>query len=142
MVSGASQVITDMPLSAANIHALVSPASLSKLTAAAAIAVSLYFGLRRFRNPLVLLGLILAGIAVAYLAFFATGLSITDAQAAGWLFKPQAAVAFTLPWTFDELSRFPWPALLHQAGGIIALMFVTVMSVLLNVTGIELETRR
>src|ERR1700758_2131903 len=32
MVSGASQVITDMRLDAANIHALLSPASLSKLT--------------------------------------------------------------------------------------------------------------
>jgi sulfate permease, SulP family len=84
----------------------------------------------------------LAGIAAAHLVFFATGVSITDAQAAGWLFKPAAAVALTLPWNFDELSRFPWPALSHLAGGIIALMFVTVMSVLLNVTGIELETRR
>lgn len=141
MVSGASQVITDMRLAAANIHALLGPASLSKLTAAAAIAVSLYFGSRRFGNPLVLLGLILAGIAAAHLAFFATGISITDAQAAGWLFKPEAAVALTLPWNFDELSRFPWPALSPLAGGIIALMFVTVMSVLFNVTGIELETR-
>jgi len=83
MVSGASQVITDMRLAAANIHALLSPASLSQLTAAAAIAVSLYFGSRRFGNPLVLLALILAGIAAAHLAFFATGISITDAQAAG-----------------------------------------------------------
>src|SRR5215470_10124327 len=141
MVSGASQVITDMRLAATNIHALLSPASLSKLTAAAAIAVSLYFGLRRFRNPLVLLGLILAGIAAAYLAFFATGISMTDAQAAGWLFKPEAAVALKLPWNFDELSRFPWSALPPLSGGIIALMFVTVMSVLFNVTGIELETR-
>ena len=90
-----------MPLAAANIHALLSPASLCKLTAAAAIAVSLYFGSRRFGNPLVLLGLILAGIAAAHLAFFATGISITDAQAAGWLFKPAAAVALTLPWNFD-----------------------------------------
>src|SRR5262249_19195168 len=90
---------------------------------------------------LVPLGLILAGIAAAHLAFFATGLSITDAQAAGWLFKPEAAVALTLPWNFDELSRFPWSALPPLSGGIIALMFVTVMSVLFNVTGIELETR-
>jgi sulfate permease, SulP family len=141
MVSGASQVITDMRLTASNIDALLSAASLSKLTAAAAIAVSLYFGLRRFGNPLVLLGLILAGIAAAHLAFFATGLSITDAQAAGWLFKPEAAVALTLPWHFDELSRFPWPALSYLAGDIIAMMFVAVMSVLLNVTGIELESR-
>src|SRR5262244_143327 len=65
MVSGASQVITDLPLAVANIHALLSPANLSKLTAAAAIAVLLYFGLRRFRNPLVLLGLIFAGVAAA-----------------------------------------------------------------------------
>jgi SulP family sulfate permease len=141
MVSGASQVVTDMRLAAANIDALLGPASLSKLTAAAAIAVSLYFASRRFGNPLVLLGLILVGIAAAHLAFFATGLSITDAQAAGWLFKPEAAVALTLPWNVDELSRFPWSALPPLAGGIIALMFVTVMSVLFNVTGIELETR-
>jgi len=141
MVSGASQVITDMPLAAANIHALLSPASLFKLTAAAAIVVSLYFGLRRFRDPLVLLGLILAGIAAAHLAFFATGISITDAQAAGWLFKPEAAVALKLPWNFEEFSRFPWPALSSLAGDIVAMMFVTVMTVLLNTTGIELETR-
>jgi len=141
MVSGATQVITDMRLAAINIHALLSPTSLSKLTAAAAIAVSLYWGLRRFGNPLVLLGLILAGIAAAHLAFFVTGISITDAQAAGWLFKPEAAVSLTLPWNFDELSRFPWPALSYLAGDIIAMMFVTVMTVLLNVTGIELETR-
>jgi len=141
MVSGASQVITDAPLAFANIHALLSPASLSKLAAAAAIVVSLYFGLRRFKNPLVLVGLILAGIAAAHLAFFAMDISITDAQAAGWLFKPQAAVSLTLPLNFDEISRFPWPALWHLAGGIIAMMFVSVMSVLLNTTGIELETR-
>jgi len=141
MVSGASQVITDMPLAAANIHALLSPASLFKLTAAAAIVVSLYFGLRRFRNPLVLLGLILAGIAAAHLAFFATGISITDAQADGWLFKAEAAVALKLPWNFEEFSRFPWPALSSLAGDIVAMMFVTVMTVLLNTTGIELETR-
>src|SRR5215471_7374934 len=141
MVSGASQVITDMRLAAANIDALLSPASLSKLTAAAAIAISLYFGSRRTGNPLVPLGLILAGIAAAHLAFFATGLSMTDVQAAGWLFKPEAAVALTLPWNFDELGRFPWSAPPPLSGGIIALMFVTVMSVLFNVTGIELETR-
>src|SRR5262252_8111399 len=51
MVSGASQVITDMRLAAANIDALLSPANLSKLTAAAAIAVLLYFGSRRVGNP-------------------------------------------------------------------------------------------
>jgi SulP family sulfate permease len=141
MVSGASQVITDIRLAAANIHALLSPASLSKLTAAAAIAVSLYFGLRRFGNPLVLLGLILAGIAAAHLTFFATGMSLTDAQTAGWLFKPEAAVSLTLPWNFDELSRFPWSGLSHLSGDIIAMMFVTVMSVLLNTSGIELESR-
>src|SRR5262249_10479778 len=141
MVSGASQVITDLRLAVANIHALLSPVSLSKLAAGAAIAVSVYFGLRFFRNPLALLGVILAGVAGAHLALLVMGISITDAQAGGWLFKPETAVALKLPWNLQELSRFPWQALPSVAGEIIAMMFVTVISVLLNTTGIELETR-
>ncbi|HKF12030.1 MAG TPA: SulP family inorganic anion transporter [Xanthobacteraceae bacterium] len=141
MVSGASQVITGIPLAVANIHALLNPVSLSQLTAAAAIVLSLYFGLRRFGTPLLLPGVVLAGAAAAHLPFLATDISITEAQATGWLFKPEPAVALTPSWNFDELSRFPWWALLSLGGSIIALMFVTVMSVLLNVTGIELETR-
>src|SRR5262249_57240555 len=107
MVSGASQVITDAPLAFANIHALLSPASLSKLTAAAAIVVSLYFGLRRFGNPLVLLGLILAGIAGKHLAFFSMGISITDAQPARWVFQPPAPASPPLPLNLHADSPFP-----------------------------------
>src|SRR5262249_26021850 len=141
MVSGASQVITDAPLAFANIHALLSPASLSKLTAAAAIVVSLYFGLRRFGNPLVLLGLILAGIAGTHLSFFSVGISINHAQTARLVVQPHAPGSLPLPLKFAQISPFPWPGLWHLAGGIIAMMFVSVMSVLLNTTGIELETR-
>src|SRR5262245_19870485 len=93
MVSGATQVITDLRLAVANIHELFSPISFSKLTAGAAIAVSLYFGLRRFRTPLVLPGVILAGVAAAHLSFLVMGIPITGAQTSGWLFKPETAVA-------------------------------------------------
>src|SRR5262249_19661922 len=141
MVSGASQVITDLGLAFANVNELLSLASLSKLTAGAAIAVCVYFGLRCFRNPLVLLGVISAGVAAAHLPLLVMGISITDARAGGWLFKPEPAVGLKLPWNFQELSRFPWQAFPSLAGEIIAIMFVTVMSVLLNTTGIELETR-
>ncbi len=142
MVSGASQVITDLRPALANIHVLLGPAGLSKLAAGAAIAISLYFGLRRFRNPLALLGLILAAIAAGHFALLVMGISITEAQEAGWLFKPEVAVPLKPPWNFAELSNFPWPALPALAGDIIAMIFVTVMSVLLNTTGIELETGR
>jgi sulfate permease, SulP family len=129
-----------VPINALECHALLSPASLSKLTAGTAIAVSLYFGLRHFRNPLVLLGLILGGVAATHLTLLVMGISITEAQAGGWLFKPEAPVALKVPWNFEELSRFPWPALSSLAGDIIAVMFVTVITVLLNTAGIELET--
>jgi SulP family sulfate permease len=141
MVAGAGQVITDQRIADANIHALLGPASLSKLMAGAAIAVALHFGLRRLRNPLVLPGLILAGVAVAHLALLVMDIPINEAQASGWLFKSDAAIALKLPWRFEELSRFPWPALSSLAGDMIAVMFVTAMCVLLNTTAIELETR-
>jgi sulfate permease, SulP family len=141
MVLGASRVITDQRLAIANMYALLSPASLSKLIAGVALAVTL-FGLRRFRNPLALPGLMVAGLTATHLALLVMGISITEAQTGGWLFKSQAAAALNLPWSFEELSRFPWPALSSVAGDMIALMFVTVMSVLLHTTAIELETRR
>ena len=142
MVAGASQVMTDQRLTIANLYALLSPASVSKLLAGAAVAAALYFGLRRFRNPLVLPGLILGGVAATHLALLVMGISTADAQAGGWLVKPEAAVTLKFPWNLEEISRFPWQAIPSLAGEIIALMFVAVISVMFNTTGIEFETQK
>src|SRR5262249_23474853 len=45
-------------------------------------------------------------------------------------------------WQPADLRAFPWAALPWLAGDLVAVMFVTTISVLLNTTGVEIATRR
>ena len=58
------------------------------------------------------------------------------------MFHPAPAAALSSPWRMEELRNFPWDALPHLAGELLAVMFVTTISVLLNCTGIEIATKR
>src|ERR1019366_5779404 len=41
-------------------------------------------------------------------AFWLAGISAAQAQAAGWTFQPPPHVSFMLPWSANEISRYPW----------------------------------
>jgi SulP family sulfate permease len=58
------------------------------------------------------------------------------------MFRPQPAANLALPWKAGMLSNFPWGLLPSLAGDIVAVMFVTVITLLLNTTGIEIATRK
>ena len=62
--------------------------------------------LRRVQSAFVLPGVLLAAIAATHLVLLASGVSLGDAQAAGWMFRPQAMAALTLPWKPVELATF------------------------------------
>ncbi|MGA7610161.1 MAG: SulP family inorganic anion transporter, partial [Xanthobacteraceae bacterium] len=81
-------------------------------------------------------------IAAGNLGLVVAGTSLAQAQANGWLFAPQAAVGLVLPWRPDHLAHFPWRSLPALSGELLAVMFVTAISMLLNTAGIELATRR
>jgi SulP family sulfate permease len=143
MVSGAVRVITDHGLSFATLDALLGVSTVVKLAAGAAIALAFYFGLRRHgESPYLLPGILIAGIAAAHLAFVLTGMSLVEAQAAGWLFKAPAAVGLARTWDLADLHLFPWKMLPGLSGDLFAVVFVTAVSTLLNTTGIEFVTKR
>jgi SulP family sulfate permease len=58
------------------------------------------------------------------------------------MFRPQEATSVVSPWQPAELQTFPWRALPWLAGDLVAVMFVTTISILLNTTGVEIATRR
>ncbi len=142
MISGAVRVITDHRLGFATLETLVEPHALAKLAAGGAVALALYLSLRRTRSPFVLPAILLAGIAAAHLAFALTGMSLADARDEGWMFKAPAAVGLTRTWDLNDLRMFPWRALPALSGDVLAVMFVTAITMLLNTTGIEFITRR
>jgi SulP family sulfate permease len=88
----------------------------------------------------VLPGVLLAAVAITHLAIQLGGSSLAQAQAAGWLFDAQASAQHAPPWKPAELAAFPWRLVPSLAGDLIAVVFVTTITLLLNVTGIEMGT--
>ncbi|WP_374127966.1 SLC26A/SulP transporter family protein [Sphingomonas sp. 28-62-11] len=142
IVSGSVQVMTDHKFALANIEALTTPQSMAKILAGIAIAATLLVARARFKSAFTLPTVLAGAVALFYVLLAAASVPIADAQAAGWTFARQSPVAISIPWTADALMRFPWAAMPSLLGDMLAVMFVTTISALLNTAGIELATER
>ena len=142
MILGAIQVITDQRLTLATLGEFGNASIVAKLGAGLAVAVALQILLSRWSNAFVLPSILVAAMLAIYVTFPITGSSLAEAQAGGWMFRPQEATSVVSPWQPAELHAFPWTALPWLAGDLLAVMFVTTISLLLNTTGVEIATRR
>ena len=142
MVTGAIRVVTDQAPTLYNINAFLNLSTAEKLAASLTVAALLHFLLRRSKSPFILPGILFATIAIAHIVLMAAGSSVDAAQTSGWMFRAQAAATLTLPWKFATFTTFPWTSLPSLAGDIVAIMFVTTITLLLNTTGIEIATRK
>ena len=140
IVSGAFQVTAGHRLNMISFESLMTGPSLTKLMAAGGVALALFVGRYRLRNAFALPGVLLTSIVAVHLILLLRGVSLADAQLNGWVFEPQPTPNLT--WGFEEIRRFPWNVLPSLAGDLLAVVFVTTISLLLNVTGIELATQR
>ena len=141
MITGAIQVVANQRPALVNIGAFLDAAIAAKLAAGLIVAITLFIALRRSKSPLVLPGVLLAAIAATYLFLFLTGSPLVVARAEGWMFRPQPMAGLISPWQPGALRGFSWTALPALAGDLLAVMFVTIITLLLNTTGIEIATR-
>jgi sulfate permease, SulP family len=142
IVLGAIGVITGRPLQFATIGRFANVIPLSELSAAFAMALTLYLTWHRSRSAFGLPAILIGGVIAAHLAFWAIGISPEEAQAAGWTFQLPPPSTFMLPWSSDELARYPWHLMPDMLGNLIAVIFVTASSTLFNTTGIEVAVHR
>ncbi len=141
LLTGAVKILTGYPLNFANRDHFLHIEVAEKFLAGAAIAAFLLVGRRFWKSPLAMPVQLLISVAFFYLVLLLSGISLTDAQAGGWTFNVPSARAFSPPWTLD-LVRLPWSALPELAGDVVALIFVGTISMLLNITAIEIGTKR
>ena len=139
---GAVRVITGHRLQFSTLDQFAGVQTLLELSAAAMMALVLYATWHRSRSPFGLPMILIGGVVVAHIAFRLAGISLIEAQAAGWTFQPPPPTAFMLPWTTSELTHYPWQVLYGLSGDLIAVIFVTATSTLFNTTGIEVATQR
>src|SRR5262245_17373273 len=106
MVTGAVQVVTEQKPLIANLGAFADGPMLGKIAAAVVVAAVLQLALRRSKSPFVMPGILIGALAATYLALLTTGWSLGDAQANGWMFRPQSAASLVSPWRPASLQSF------------------------------------
>ena len=139
---GAVRVITGQRLQFATLDQFENLLTLSKLGAACVMALILYMTWHRSRSSFGLPAILIGGVIAAHFLFWLAGISLADAQAAGWTFQPPPHAAVMLPWSLDALSHYPWHLLPELSGNLIAVVFVTAACTLFNTTGVEVAIHR
>src|SRR5580698_2656089 len=139
---GAVRVITGQRLQLATLGQFEDFLTLSKLAAACVMALILYLTWHRSRSSFGLPAILVGGVIAAHLLFWLTGVSLAEAQAAGWTFQSPPSADFMLPWSLEGIEKYPWHTLPELSGNLIAVIFVTASCTLFNTTGIEVAVQR
>jgi len=138
---GMVKLVTGTSLSIVNIGHFLNIEPAEKLLACIAVAIFLLIGRQYWKAPFAMPVQLLACIATFYVVLLQFGISLADAQDQNWTFAIPPTREFAPPWTLP-LAHFPWSALPELGADLVAVMFVSTISLLLNITGIEIATKR
>jgi SulP family sulfate permease len=99
----------------------------------------LFAAMRKFRRPLILLGMLFGSIVLFYLSMALSGSSLAELRQAGWLPQPPAEGGFQLQlWSAGALDSLSGSALMKTAGIAGTVLLTALISILLNSSGLEL----
>jgi SulP family sulfate permease len=138
---GIAKILTGNGLHLANIGQFLNVDFGEKLLACIAVAGFLLIGRQYWKAPFAIPVQLVTSIAIFYAVLLLSGISLADAQAQGWTFVIPSTREFAPPWTLPFV-RFPWSGLPELGADLVAVMFVSTISVLLNITAIEIATKR
>lgn len=142
LVRGSVGVLTDISLSLESLSQLLQPEMLLRLLSGLGFAILLIIVLRRFSHFLVIPGMLVGAFGAFYLILWVSDLSIEQARAQGWMLGAFPTGTLWQPVTPADLSLIQWPVLWAQLGTIVTLIIISVVSLLLNASGLELSVRR
>lgn len=139
---GSLGFMTDLSLSLAELPQLLQPQALLQWLPGACFAILLLVLLRRYDHFLLIPGLVASAILLFYTVLFVTRTSIAQAQAFGLLLASLPSGHLWHPLPVSTLAQADWSLILSQLGQIGAVILVTVISILLNITSTELAIER
>jgi sulfate permease, SulP family len=142
LAQGSIGAMADYPLTPDNFSNLLESDQIILWLPGVIFGVVLFWGVLQTRNALALPGLLIAGIVVFFCILVLSGTSIDNATEKGLLLGDSGSVAKWQPLSLDELRELDSEVLFGQAGNIGAILTMTVISLLLNVSGMEVGMRR
>jgi len=142
LVKGSVGVMTDLSLSFSQLSVLFQANILIKWLPGLLFAVLLLLVLRRYSHFLIMPAMILAAIGLFYLLLLLTGTPLSEASDQGWLLGPFPEGGLWQPLTLSALNQVDWSAIFGQIGNIGTILVISLISLLLNASGLELAVRR
>ncbi len=140
IVQGGFRVLTDIPFQFSQYAVFFEPEIFFKWFSGFLFALLIFWATRQFKHFLVLPSILIGAVLFFYIILWVSDLSVAEASAQGWLLGPFEK---NIEWQFLTFTAFEhanWEAILTQAGGIATALALSVISLLINVTGIELAT--
>jgi SulP family sulfate permease len=140
LVDGAMAMLTGDGVGLAFLDSLRDPNVLARLIPAGLFAVTMVMALRRFPHPATAPAVMIAAGIVFYIVLAIAGIDIATAQALGHL-PIMAGDGMSLP-TPALLGLVEWWAVLSAAPSIISVAALSMIGLLLNLSGLELAISR
>ena len=140
-VLGAARVIGGVPVTPRTLAVLSDPLLRWQFLVALAWAAMLFVALPRLKSSFALPLLQIAAMMAFHATLSLSGISIESARDQGWLFASPSDSAPWSPWSAVGFANTQWTLLLARVGDVGTLVLVTTLTVLINATGLEVETR-
>lgn len=142
LIKGSVPVVTDISMGLENLNLFLDRQFILSLAPAFIAAVALLFLNRRFKSHLVMPAAILLGIIIFYIYLEVFHITVQDAIGRGWLIPEINTRVLWSPKSILLFNQAHWPALSGEAGSILSIIFITVVTFLIKASGIEMITRK
>lgn len=142
LLTGGIGVMADVPFNLSSLGPLFQATILPHWAPGLVLAVIMLAVLHRTKHFLILPGMLLGTIVLFYLIAALLQTPVATLSSQGWLLGPFATGRLWQPPMVSDWTLIHWDSILAQAGGIASVLMISVVSLLLNASGIELATRQ
>lgn len=141
LVTGAIIVMTDVSPGIATLPRLLQADMGLRWLPALIFAGLLLVTLNRCRHFLVMPAMIFGAVTLFYGVAWLTNTSLAALSAQGWLLDLPAQ-PLSQSMAFTDLTQVNWPVILAHTGNLVTILVISVVSLLLNASGLELVVRQ
>lgn len=142
LIQASFDVMTGFPLNLSNIPILLELRQLLIWLPGLILALIMILGLKRVDHILTMPGILVAAILLFFIALIVTGTSIEEAASRGLLLGDIPRNTAWQPIDIQDIRSADWKAILGQSGNIASILVLSVLSLLLNSTSLELAIQR
>jgi sulfate permease, SulP family len=142
LVTGGIGVMTDASFSLDSLGFLFQPGILIRWAPGLVFAFVTLLILNRYDHFLILPGMLIGSAILFYAVVFITHTPVSALSTQGWLLGPFAGGGLWKPLSLTELNLIDWHSILMHAGGMASVLMISVVTLLLNASGLELVIRK